>query len=316
MTARPFRFLAGPGDALDRQSLVEHARRVEDLGYDALVMSDHLLKMLAPLPALVSVAEATGRLRVGTFVLNNDLRHPAVLAQELASIDQLTGGRLEIGLGAGWNRPEYDAAGFSFDAAGVRVGRMEEAIKVLKGLMAEGPFSFDGTHYHITEMEGWPKPVQRPHPPLMIGGGGRRVMRITGREAQILSVAPRVGTSGPFDITDCLAAGTLEKIGWAREAAGDRAGDLEIMTYAPLLPVTVTDDPRAVARAGVDRLRERFGVELTEEQLLDSPHAFAGTVDGLVEKCLGLRERFGITAVMVGGGADAFAPVVARLAGR
>jgi len=315
MTARPFRFIAGPGDALDRQALVERARRAEGLGYGALLASDHLLRQLAPLPALVSVAEATDRLRVGTFVLNNDLRHPAVLAQELATIDQLTGGRLEMGLGAGWNRPEYDAAGMPFEAPGIRVGRMEEAVHVLKGLLAGGRFSFDGTHYHITDMEGW-ETVQRPHPPLMIGGGGPRMMRIAGREAQIVSLAPRIGAAGPPQITGCLAAGTLEKVAWVREAAGDRFAEIEIMTYAPLLPVTITDDPRAAVRELTTRMRERYGVELAEDELLDSPHVFAGSVDGLAEKCVAMRERFGISSVNVGSRIDDFAPVVARLAGR
>jgi probable F420-dependent oxidoreductase len=315
MTARPFRFVAGPGDARDRTALVERACQAEALGYDAMLFSDHLLPQLAPLPAMVAAAEATRRLRVGAFVLNNDLRHPAVLAQELATVDQLTGGRLEIGIGAGWNRPEYDAAGLSFDAPGTRVGRMEEAIHVLKGLLGGGPFSFEGRHYRIAGMEGW-QTVQRPHPPLIVGGGGRRVMRIAGREAQIVSVAPRIGASGPPEVTDCLAAGTLEKVAWAREAAPDRFGEVEVMTYTPLLPVTITADPRPVLRGVVDRIRERFGVDVTEEELLDSPHVFAGTVDGLVEKCLALRERFGISAVNVSSQVEAFAPVVARLAGR
>src|SRR2546429_4407597 len=170
-------------------ALVEHARRAEGLGYDALFFADHLLQTFAAIPALVAVADATTTLRVGQFVLNNDLRHPAVLAQELATLDHLSGGRLEIGIGAGWNRPEYDAAGIPFDPPGVRVGRMEEAIRVLKGLLAGGRFSFEGKHYRITEMEAW-KTVQQPHPPLIVGGGGRRLMRIAGREGQGLSIAP------------------------------------------------------------------------------------------------------------------------------
>ena len=306
--------MSGSG-ALDRRSLVEDARRIEALGYDVFFVADHLLKQLAPLPALVSVAEATARLRVGTFVLNNDLRHPAVVAQEITTIDQLTGGRLELGLGAGWNQPEYDRAGIPFDRPGVRVGRMEEAIRVLKGLMGDGPFNFEGAHYQIREMECWPKPVQRPHPPLIIGGGGRRVMRLAGREAQILSLAPMIGPEGRPPVRDCLAEGVEEKIRWAREAADGRAANLEIVTYTPLLPVTITDDPRPVLRGVVDLIREAYGVQVTEDELLDSPHIFVGTVDALVEKCLALRERFGISAVNVLGRFEEFAPVVGRLSG-
>jgi probable F420-dependent oxidoreductase len=315
VSARPFRFLAGGGQLRDRAQLVEHARRAESLGYDALVLSDHLLPQLAPLPALVTVAEATTRLRVGTFVLNNDLRHPAVLAQELATIDALTGGRLEIGLGAGWNRPEYERTGIPFDPIGKRVGRMEEAIAVLKGLLAGGPFSFEGAHYRISEMEGWAS-VQRPHPPFMIGGGGPRVLGIAGREAQIVSLAPRLPSPERPDVLGCLAAGTIEKVAQVRAAAGARFDEIEICTYPPLQPITITDDPRGKARELADRLREGFGIEVSEGDLLDSPHVFVGSVDQLVEKCLELRERFDITAVMVRTEVSEFAPVVERLAGR
>lgn len=315
MSARPFRFMASPGDALDRGSLVERARRAEGLGYDVLVMSDHLLKQFAPLPALVSAAEATSRLRIGTFVLNNDLRHPAVLAQELATIDQLTGGRLEIGIGAGWNQPEYEMTGIVMDPPGARVGRMEEAILVLKGLFGDGPFTFEGRHYRVTEMEGWPKPVQRPHPPLNVGGGGRRLLRIAARQAQIVSLAPRLPSNQQPDILGCLAEGTDEKVRWLRETADGRFDELELAIHPPLLPITITDDPRPVARGLADALRQRFDVEVSEQELLDSPHVFVGTVEAMVEKCLELRERYGVTTVMVRSQVDEFAPVVERLAG-
>src|SRR5206468_456136 len=160
--------------------------------YDALLISDHLLDQLAPLPALAAIAQATSRLRLGTFVLNNDLRHPAVLAQELATIDVLSEGRLEIGLGAGWNVPEYEAAGLPFDRHAVRFARMSEALQILKGLFGDAPFTFDGEHYQISQMEGWPKPVQRPHPPILIGGGGRTVLSFAARYAQIVGLAPRL----------------------------------------------------------------------------------------------------------------------------
>jgi probable F420-dependent oxidoreductase len=316
VSPRPFRFMAGPGPILDRATLVERARRAEALGYDLMAIPDHLLKQMAPLPAMVSMAEATTRLRVGAFVLNNDLRHPAVLAQDLATIDQLTGGRLVIGIGAGWNQPEYAATGIQMDPPGVRIGRMEEAIAVLKGLFADGPFTFEGRHYRITEMEGWPKPVQRPHPPLIVGGGGRRVMRIAAREAQIVSLAPRLPSNTDPDIRGCLAKGTEEKIRWIREAAEGRFDDLELVTYPPLEPVTITDDPLPVVRSLADVLRQRFGIEVGEQELLDSPHVFVGTVDAMVEKCLELRERYCISTVMVLSRFEEFAPVVERLAGR
>ncbi|HSR24036.1 MAG TPA: TIGR03621 family F420-dependent LLM class oxidoreductase [Candidatus Eisenbacteria bacterium] len=312
---RRFRFMAGAGRPADRRELVERARRAEALGYDVFVVADHL-PHLAPLPALVAVAEATERLRIGTFVLNNDLRHPAVLAQELATVDVLSGGRLEIGLGAGWNRAEYVQSGIAFDTPARRIGRLEEAIRVLEGLFADGPFSFEGEHYRISDMDGSPKPVQRPHPPFMIGGGGRRVLTIAGRLAQIVSLAPRLPSPERPDIRGCLAEGTAEKIGWVRAAADGRFDDIEICTYPPLLPITVTGDRRARARELADQLRRGFQVDLTEDEVLDSPHVFLGTVDDLVEKCLALRDRFGISNVMVRTEIEEFAPVVERLAGR
>src|SRR3954453_5652337 len=156
----PFRFAAGLGEGVDLAGLVAYARRVESWGYDALLIPDHLFERLAPLPALGAVAEATSRLRVGTFVLNNNLRHHAVLAQELATLDRLSGGRLEIGLGVGWNAEEHRQAGLPFGDHRARVDRLTEAIGVLKGLFGPGPFSFRGRHYQITGLEGRPEPVQ------------------------------------------------------------------------------------------------------------------------------------------------------------
>jgi probable F420-dependent oxidoreductase len=315
MSTRPFRFTTMFGQPTDHGQLIERARRAESLGYDVVVIADHLLNQLSPLPTLVAVAEATTRLRIGTYVLNNDLRHPAVLAQDLATVDLLSGGRLEIGIGAGWNQVEYERAGIPFDPIGTRVTRMEESIRVLKGLFADGPFSFEGQHYRIAEMDGLPKPHQRPHPPFLVGGGGRRVLGIGAREAQIVGLAPRLKSASEPDILGCMAAGTLEKIGWVRSAADGRFGDIEFSTYNPLAPLTITGDRRAAAREACDQIRSRYGVEVTGDDLLDSPHAFIGTVDELVEKCLGLRERFGITNINVRGAMDEFAPVVERLAG-
>jgi probable F420-dependent oxidoreductase len=284
------------------------------LGYNALVLSDHLLDQFAPVPALATVAAATTELRIGTFVFNNDLRHPAVLAQELATLDVLSDGRLEIGLGAGWNRPEYEQSGIPMDPAGKRVGRMQEAVRVLKGLFADGPFSFQGEHYTITAMEGGPKPVQKPHPPFLIGGGGRRVLSFGAREAQVVGLAPRVGGSGGADVPSALLPGTAEKIGWIREAAGDRLSEIEINTYVGLGKPLITDDDRPHLEELAARFQSRYGVELSIEQLRESPHVFIGTVDYLVDKIRNLRETLGISSVMVGP-IDELAPVVERLAG-
>jgi probable F420-dependent oxidoreductase len=311
---RPFRFLAAFQDIVDGPTLTATARRAETMGYDALVIPDHLIEQLSPIVAMATIAAATTRLRIGTFVLNNDLRHPAVLAQDLASLDVVSAGRLEIGIGAGWNQPEYEAIGLPFEPVARRGARLAEAVAILKGCFADGPFSFAGEHYTIREHEGWPKPVQRPHPPLLIGGGGRRTLSLAGREADIVGLAPRIMPGPRSDPRSLTVAATAEKLAWVRAAAGERYPDLELNIYPSTWPITVTDDARAEAGKVIDHLRTRTGIELTQDEVLESPHLFIGSIDGLVAKLIGLRERFGISSVMVGE-IDELAPLVERLAG-
>jgi probable F420-dependent oxidoreductase len=313
-TPRPFRFLAEAGAVTNGRSLAEAARRAEATGIDVLVISDHLVDKLAPVPALATVAAVTDRLRIGTFVLNNDLRHPAVLAQDLASLDVLSGGRLEIGIGAGWNAPEYRAIGLPFEAVGTRVARLEEAVAVLKGSFGPGPFSYAGQHYTITELDGRPKPIQRPHPPLFIGGGGRSLLSLAGREADIVGLAPRLLPGVRGDPSSITIAATEEKIAWVREAAGARFDRLELNIYPSMSPVVVTDHARRAASRLAIRLAKRTGVEVSPGDLLDSPHIFIGSVDELVDKFRSLRERLGVSSIMVGT-LDELSGVVERLAG-
>ena len=196
---RPFRFLAEPGDVADGKALVEAAHRAESIGYDVMVYPDHVVLPFGLVPLLTTVAAVTERLRVAAFVINNDLRHPALVAQDMASLDVISGGRVEVAIGGGWNEPEYVALGIPFEPIGRRIGRLTEAVAVIKGCFGEGPFSFAGEHYTITNHDGLPKPVQRPMPPLFIGGGGKRVLTLAGREADIVGVAPRTlaNPSGP-----------------------------------------------------------------------------------------------------------------------
>lgn len=311
---RPFRFLTESWPITDGRSLMADARRAESMGYSALVIPDHLVDQLAPIPVLAVVAAATERLRIAPFVLNNDLRQPAVLAQDLASLDVLSGGRLEIAIGAGWNKPEYDRIGLPFDPVATRVARLEEAIAVLKGALGEGPFSFHGAFYTIDGLDGYPKPVQRPHPPLFIGGGGRRTLTLAGREADIVGLAPRILSGQRPDPRSFTLEAAAEKIGWVREAAGDRFDSLEFNVYPSGSDAIVTDHARAEAARVVDRMRLQTGVELTEDEVLESPHIFIGSIDGFVQKFRMLRERLGISSFHVGG-MDDLAPVVERLAG-
>ncbi len=311
---RPFRFLAEAVAVTDGRALADAARRAEASGIDVLVIPDHLIDQLGPIPALATIAAATERLRIGTFVVNNDLRHPAVLAQDLASLDVLSGGRLEIGIGAGWNEPEYRAIGQPFDPVGTRVARLAESIAVLKGSFGGGPFSFAGGHYTITDLDGRPKPIQRPHPPFFVGGGGRRILSLAGREAQVVGLAPRIVPGSRGDPRSITIAATEEKIGWVREAAGERFDQLELNTYPSISPIIVTDHARREGAKLARRLAARTGIEVSSDELLDSPHIFIGSVEQLVEKFRSLRERLGISSIMVGT-VDELPAVVERLAG-
>jgi len=314
---RPFRFLATVDGYPGFAELTRLAHKAEAVGCSALVVPDHLIGQYAPIPLLAAVAAASERLRVGTFVLNSSLRHPAVLAQDLATLDVLSGGRLEIGLGAGWNKPEHDAIGIAFEPTGVRIRRLAEAITILKGCLADGPFSFSGRHYTITGHDGAPKPAQRPHPPLFLGGGGKRLLTLAAREAQIVGLAPRLvqGDAPRVDARSLTAAATEEKIGWIREAAGDGFGELELNTYPTGGPAVITNEPRAEARRRADRIRDQTGTDLTVEEILDSPHMFIGSVKDLTRKFTDLRERFGISSFLIDD-LDTLAPVVEELAGQ
>ncbi|KQX69416.1 TIGR03621 family F420-dependent LLM class oxidoreductase [Angustibacter sp. Root456] len=311
---KPFTFLADAADVTSARALGERARAAEDLGITTFVLPDHLVAQPAPVPYLATVAALTERLRISAFVHNNDLRHPAVLAQELATLDVLSQGRLDVAIGAGWNEPEYAAIGLTFDPIGVRQARLAEAVQVLKGCFAPGPFSFAGQHYTITGYDAQPKPVQQPHPPFFIGGGGRTTLELAAREAQTVGLAPRILRAGRLDARSLTWAATEEKIGWVREAAGARFDDLTFNVYPSSWPVTVTDDLHGEVARAAAALRERTGVELTADEVIDSPHLFIGSTERIVEKLLELRERLGISSVLVGD-LDQLGPVVERLAG-
>jgi probable F420-dependent oxidoreductase len=311
---RPFRFLADGREVADARTLGETARRAEALGFDALVIPDHLIDQLSPVPAMAVIAAATERLRIGAFVLNNDLRHPAILAQDLASLDVLSGGRLDVAIGAGWNRAEYEAVGIDFDPGPVRVARLVEAVAVLKGCFADGPFSHRGEHYTITDYDARPKSVQRPHPPLLIGGGGKRILSFAAREANIVGLAPRLLPGVVGDPRSITLAATAEKIGWVREAAPDRFDELEFNVYPSMSQIILTDHARPDLEALAARLEQRSGMEVAIDDLAESPHIYIGSVDQLVDKIQTLRERLGITSFMLGG-VDELSAVVERLAG-
>ncbi|MFN8018632.1 MAG: TIGR03621 family F420-dependent LLM class oxidoreductase [Acidimicrobiales bacterium] len=286
------------------------ARKVEDLGFYRLTVSDHLDDQLSPVAALMAAADATSTMRVGALVFCNDYRHPAVLAKEAATLDILSEGRFELGMGAGWMTSDYHAAGIPMDPPSVRIARLEEAIVVVRSLLSEGPCTFEGEHYRIDGLSGSPKPVQQPLP-LLVGGGGRKVLELAARHADIIGLNPKL-PNGVIDASagpDATAAATERKLGWIRAVAGDRFDQIELHTRLHL--VIATDDRDGVAEA----LAPALG--LSPQEALESPHALAGTEDQMVETLLGWRDRVGIASIGVSLDAmDAIAPVVARLSGQ
>ncbi len=306
----PFRFGVQLSSAPSGAAWRELARRVEGLGYSTLFIPDHFEDQLGPLVALTVAAEATTTLRVGSLVFGNDYRHPVVLAKEVATLDLLSEGRVEFGLGAGWMTTDYEQSGMVHDPAGVRIGRMAESLAVMKSLWATGACTFEGEHYRITGAIGAPRPHAQPHPPIIIGGGGRRVLGIAAREADIVGVNPSLaaGYVGPEVIATTTAEYYDERVAWIREAAGDRMADLELQILTFL--VQVTPD----RQAAVDGVASLLGV--TAEQVEGSPIALIGTVEEMAERLVERRERWGFSYLVVHEAEmEAFAPVVAALAG-
>ncbi len=311
MTAhRPFRFGIQASNASSRTEWVDLAKRAEANGFSTLTMPDHFGDQLAPMPAMMTAADATTDLRVCALVFDNDYKHPVVLAKELATMDVLSDGRMEIGLGAGWMISDYEQAGIPYDSPGVRVDRFVEGLHIIKQAMQPGAFSFDGTHYTITNYDGLPKPVQA-KPPVLIGGGGKRVLGIAAREADIVGINPSLHT-GVIDaetIGGMTAESVDEKMAIVRAAAGDRMSEIELNIRAFLVNVTADG---AGAR---EKLAGAMGVPAT--MMETSPFALIGSPDELIERLLERREKWGFSYVIVGqGDVDSFAPVVAALAGK
>lgn len=286
------------------------ARQVEALGYSTLFVPDHFGDQWAPLVAMTVAAEATAQLRVGTLVLDNDYRHPVVLAKEIATLDLATEGRVEFGIGAGWMQSDYDEAGMPYDPPGLRIDRMVEGLAIMRSLWAEGSATFKGEHYEVTNAQGLPRPHSRPHPPIIIGGGGRRVLSIAAREADIVGVNPnlRSGRVGPEVAQSAKGERYRERLQWIRKAAGERFDDLELQCLTFM--VQFTDDREEAYR----NLAPLFG--LSPEEAKDVPIALAGTVDQICETLQQRREEYGLSYIVVHEPEMvAFAEVVERLAG-
>jgi probable F420-dependent oxidoreductase len=315
---RPFRFGVLGESIRTGAELTDTARRAEGFGYSTLLLRDHLVAepfghQLAPLVALAAAAAATTTLRIGTLVLANDYRHPALLAKEAATLDVLSDGRFELGLGAGWLSDEYRRAGMAFDPPAVRVGRLAESLRILKQLFSGKPTTAHGDHFEITDLAGFPVPVQQPHPPLLVGAGSPRMLGLAGREADIVGILPRALPNGTIseDLSERTAAATAQKVAWIRAGAGDRFDDIELSMM--ISPVIAERHEDAAVHFAVAR---GWGTDAAGH-VLDMPSAFIGPVPRIVDVMEERRNRYGFSYYVVSDRAlGEFAPVVATLTGR
>jgi probable F420-dependent oxidoreductase len=309
---KPFRFGANVLTAGSAAEWAGKARKLEDLGYSTMTVPDHLADFVSPMPALISAAAATHRLRGGTNVLNNDFRHPVLVAREAATVDFLTDGRLQLGLGAGHMKSEYDQAGLPYDPGATRVERLAESVTIIKRLLEGESVTVTGRHYRVTDHKIHPRPTQRPHPPILIGGNGPRLLTLAAREADIVGLTGitfRAGGTEP-DVSSWSVDAVDERIKLVREVAGDRYERIEV--NALLQRVIVTDNRRQVAQELAGRWKQ-----LSADDILDSPYVLVGTVDQMVEDLEARRKRWDISYyVTLEPYLDALAPVVARLAGK
>jgi probable F420-dependent oxidoreductase len=307
---KTFRFGVNARTAVSAADWIALARKVETLGYATLNLPDHLTERPAPLPALAAAAAATTRLRVGTLVLNNDFRHPVLLAREAATLDWASGGRFELGLGAGYMKGEYDEAGLPFERGAARVERLGESVAIVKRLFEDDAVTFHGRHYRVTAHTIFPR--RTPRPPILIGGNGPRLLTLAATAADIVGLTGVTFAAGGTrpELSGFRAAAVDERVRLVSAAAGARAGGLEL--NALVQRVILTGDRRGAATA----LGQRW-TALTPDDILDSPFALLGSVDEIVAQLVTRRERWGISYYIVFDDvADLFAPVVERLAGR
>jgi probable F420-dependent oxidoreductase len=315
---RAFRFGVIDESSLSREEWMQKAQRVEQLGYNTFLIRDHFIQgdfnhQLAPIPALMAAADATKTLRIGSLVFSNDYRHPVMLAKEAASLDMLSQGRFELGIGAGWLTSEYQQTGIPFDPPGIRVERLQEALHILKGVFADKPFTFAGKHYTITNLNSHPKPLQKPHPPLLIGAGSKRMLSIAAREADIIGILPKALTNGTIseDPIERLAETLAQKVEWIRQAAGERFDDIELSTVVTL---EITRDQHNKAE---QILHQRGWSGITAEQILEMPSMLIGSIDQITDKIQSLREKYAFSYFVIPDTClEIFAPIVARLTGR
>jgi probable F420-dependent oxidoreductase len=311
---KPFRFIAPmPRLNVPPARWRAEVRRVEDLGFHTVAVSDHFTQgwVMDPIVAMTAAAEATSSLRIMSLVLGNDYRRPVLLHKALATLDVLSGGRLDIGIGAGWMPSDYHAAGIPMDGPGVRVDRLAESLALLKGLFGDEPLSFDGKHYQVSELDGLPKPVQRPHPPILVGGGSRRVLDLAGRAADIVGInaAMRPGAESELAVLDLTAERVADKLAFAHAGAKAAGRDPDELDYQiSVLSLTVTDVPDA------EPWTSSLARGVTDPAVLaNSPAVLHGPAAYCAERLHMWRERFGLNQIHLGGDPQAAAAVIARV---
>ena len=314
---RLFRFGVVDRTAASGAAWEAAARRYEELGFAVLSVTDHFDDQLAPVAAMTAAACATTTLRVGCLVFDNDYRHPLVFAKEMATLDLISDGRVEIGMGAGWMGSDYAESGIAYDAPATRVSRFIEGVRVVKALLGNDPVHFTGEHYTIAGHEALPKPVQKPHPPIAIGGGGPRILRFAAREADVININPRnLGNErwSETNVNDASEEATDRKVGWVREAAAARFDDIELGVTVAF--VIETDDRVALAESIASGLPQVDGRPADPERVLASPHVLIGNPDEMVATLQERRDRWGFSYVTFSADAvDTVAPLVKRLAG-
>jgi probable F420-dependent oxidoreductase len=308
MPPRPFRFAVTARWAGGGTRWRDFARRAEALGYDVLLVTDHMGRQLAPVPAMMAAADATERIRVGSFVFSNDYRNIVMLAKEIATIDVISGGRVELGIGAGWSVPDYRQMGIAYDAPAVRVSRLEEAVPLLDRLLRGDVVDHSGRYYTLHGARILPRPFQQPRPPFMIGGGGPRVLRLAARFAEIVGFAPSLDAHGRPRRSSLTTGGLRERVSRFRRYAGDRVDQVEMNIW--LYDAGVSDAARSWSRAA-STIAKR-----SANALVRSPFLLYGTRASLRALLREQRDELGISYIAIPGQAmDEFAPIVEELRG-
>ncbi|MFM7820326.1 MAG: TIGR03621 family F420-dependent LLM class oxidoreductase [Actinomycetota bacterium] len=308
---RRFRFGVQASKAATQKEWTELARTAESNGFDTLTMPDHFDDQLAPVPALMAAASATKNLRIGALVWDNDYKHPVVLAKELATLDLLSDGRLEIGIGAGWMATDYVQSGIQYDRPGVRIDRFLEGLEIIKRAMLGEKFSFSGQHYTITDYVATPLPVQRPCPPILIGGGGKRVLKLAADLADIVGINPSLkeGVVNAETISEMSAEAVTEKVNLVKKTAALRMSQVELNIRTFLVSI------RDSAKEAIEGTANMFKV--APELVANSPFALMGPPAKIAEDLLARRDRWGFSYIIVGGeDVESFAPVIKILAGK